>query len=115
METASNLWISFANEDEALNGEEITQLHYYLFPNFDYINVNSIQNNYPQEMKDIVEYFDFDYIVLYGVNDVFYDSYYWFFSDGLSSAQEAYSNKKIQVYKVIRSDETNEFWYFEPI
>ena len=66
-------------------------------------------------MKDIVEYFDFDYIVLYGVNDVFYDSYYWFFSDGLSSAQEAYSNKKIQVYKVIRSDETNEFWYFEPI
>lgn len=115
MQTAPNLWISFATEEEALSEEEITQLHYYLFPNFNYVNVNSIQKNYHQEMKDIVEYFDFDYIVLYGVNDEFYNSYYWFFSDGLSSVQEAYNNKQIQVYKAIRSEETNEFWYFEPI
>ena len=115
MQTAPNLWLSFATEDEALSGEEITQLHYYLFPNFNFVNVNTIQNNYHQEMKDIVAQFDFDYIVLYGVNDEFYQSYYWFFSDGLSSAKEAYNNKQLQVYKVIRSEETNEFWYFEPI
>lgn len=39
-------------------------------------------------MRDIVNEFIFDYLVLYGVHEDFYDNYYWFFADGLSNAKE---------------------------
>lgn len=86
-----------------------------MFPDFDFIDINEIQENYHREMKDIVAEFSFDYVVLYGVNEEFYNSYYWFFADGLSNAMERYENGQYQAYKVIRDEMTNEFWYFEPI
>lgn len=114
-EDMPDLWISYAHKKESLNSEQITQLRYYLFPDFDFIKINGIQENYNREMKDIVAEFSFDYVVLYGVNEDFYHTYYWFFSDGLSNAIEQYENGHYQAYKVIRDEITNEFRWFEPI
>lgn len=110
-----DLWISYADPEESLNSDRIVQLKYYLFPNFDLINSYGIQENYQRQMKDIVAEFSFDYVVLYGVNEDFYDNYYWFFSDGLSNAREQYENGHYQAYRVIRDETTNEFCWFEPI
>lgn len=110
-----DLWISYADEEDSLNEFQLILLNYYLFPNFDFINIYGIQENYSREMKDIVAEFSFDYVVLYGVNEDFYNSYYWFFADGLSNAIEQYENENYQVYKVIRDEITNEFCWFEPI
>lgn len=110
-----DLWISYANKEEFLDGFQIIQLEYYLFPDFDYINIYGIQENYNRQMKDIVAEFGFDYVVLYGVNEEFYDSYYWYFADGLSNAMEQYEDGRYQAYKIIRDEITNEFCWFEPI
>ncbi|MCM1211248.1 MAG: hypothetical protein NC318_06565 [Blautia sp.] len=110
-----DLWISYAEEEAAPNGEQIHQLRYYLFPEFDFININIIQKDYQQQMQDIVAEFSFDYVVLYGVNEDFYDAYYWFFADGLSNAREQYENGRCQAYKVIKDESTGEFRWFEPI
>lgn len=110
-----NLWISYAEQEESLTADEVIRLKYYLFPDFDLINIYGIQENYNRQMKDIIAEFDFDYVVLHGVNQEFYDSYYWFFSDGLSNAAEQYENGRYQAYKVIRDEVTNEFCWFEPI
>lgn len=110
-----DLWISYAKKEEVFDDLQTIQLKYYLFPDFDYINIYGIQENYNREMKDIVAEFSFDYVVLYGVNEDFYDSYYWFFADGLSNAREQYENGNYQAYRVIRDEATNEFYYFEPI
>lgn len=110
-----DLWISYADEAEALVGNQVIQLQYYLFPYLDYINIYGIQGNYNREMKDIVTEFSFDYVVFYGVNEDFYNSYYWFFADGLSNAMEQYEKGHYQAYKVIRDENTNEFCWFEPI
>lgn len=109
------LWISYANKEESLDDLQIIQLSYYLFPDFDFINIYEIQENYNREMKDIIAEFSFDYVVLYGVNEDFYNSYYWFFMDGLSNAVEQYENGHYQAYRVIRDEVTNEFCWFEPI
>lgn len=114
-EEMPDLWISYANEEESLTSDQITQLKYYLFPDFDLINIYGIQGNYNREMKDIVAEFSFDYVVFYGVNEDFYNSYYWFFADGLSNAMEQYENGNYQAYQVIRDETTNEFCWFEPI
>ena len=66
-------------------------------------------------MKDIIAEFSFDYIVLYGVDEEFYDTYYWFFADGLSNAREQYENGHYQAYKIIRDEIANEFRWFEPL
>ena len=110
-----DLWIAYGNKEEALNSDQITQLKYYLFPYFDLINIYGIQEKYNREMKDIVAEFSFDYVVLYGVNEDFYNSYYWFFADGLSNAMEQYENGHYQAYKIIKDEITNEFRWFEPI
>ncbi|MCM1121854.1 MAG: hypothetical protein NC416_04655 [Eubacterium sp.] len=111
----SNLWISCAERAEAPDDYRMIQLKYYLFPDFDVVNVYGVQKNYQREIRDIIAEFDFDYLVLYGVNDDFYDAYYWFFSDGLSNAKERYEDGQYQAYKVIRDEATNEFCWFEPI
>lgn len=110
-----DLWISYAEQEQSLSSDQVAQLKYYLFPDFDLINIYGIQGNYNRQMQDIVAEFDFDYVVLYGVNDEFYDAYYWFFSDGLSNAAEQYENGQYQAYQVIRDQATNEFCWFEPI
>ncbi len=110
-----DLWITYGNREEALMPDQLAQLKYYLFPDFDFINIYGIQENYQREMKDIIAEFSFDYVVLYGVNNDFYDSYYWFFADGLSNAAEKYDNGCYQAYKVIRDENTDEFRWFEPI
>ncbi len=110
-----DLWISYAEQEKSLSSDQVAQLKYYLFPDFDLINIYGIQGNYNRQMQDIVAEFDFDYVVLYGVNDEFYDAYYWFFSDGLSNAAEQYENGQYQAYQVIRDEATNEFCWFEPI
>lgn len=110
-----DLWISYANGEESLRSDQIIQLTYYLFPDFDLINIYGIQENYQRQMKDIITEFSFDYVVLYGVDEDFYDAYYWFFADGLSNARERYENGRYQAYKVIRDEITNEFCWFEPI
>lgn len=110
-----DLWVSYANKEEIPDDLQLIQLRYYLFPDFDFININGVQENYNREMKDIVAEFHFDYVVLYGVNEDFYNSYYWFFSDGLSNAREQYENGHYQAYKVMRDEATDEFHYFEPI
>lgn len=66
-------------------------------------------------MRDIVNEFSFDYLVLYGVHENFYDNYYWFFADGLSNAKEQDEKGHCQAYKVIRDEITNEFCWFEPV
>ncbi len=38
----------------------------------------------------MVFFVSFNYVVLYGVNEDFYNAYYWFFADGLSNAREQY-------------------------
>lgn len=114
-EDMPDLWISYADQEEALSYEQVIQLQYYLFPDFDFINIYGIQENYQRQMKDIVHEFSFDYLVLYGVNEDFYDNYYWFFADGLSNAKEQHENGHCQAYKVIRDEITNEFCWFEPI
>lgn len=114
-EDIPDLWVSYANKEEILDDLQVVQLRYYLFPEYDFINIYGIQENYNREMKDIVAEFSFDYLVLYGVNDDFYHSYYWFFSDGLSNAMEQYENGRYQAYRIIRDETTNEFHYFEPI
>lgn len=114
-ESMSDLWISYANEEDSPDALQMIQLEYYLFPDFDFISIYAIQKNYNREMKDIVAEFSFDYVVLYGVNNDFYNNYYWFFADGLSNAMEQYENGHYQAYKVIRDEITNEFHYFEPI
>ena len=110
-----DLWISYADKEESLNDDQITQLKYYLFPEFDLIDIYGIQEDYHREMKDIIAEFSFDYIVLYGVDEEFYDTYYWFFSDGLSDVREQYENGHYQAYKIIRDEITNEFRWFEPL
>ena len=110
-----DLWISYADKEDSLNDDQITQLKYYLFPEFDLINIYRIQEDYQREMKDIIAEFSFDYIVLYGVDEDFYDTYYWFFADGLSNAREQYENGHYQAYKIIRDEITNEFRWFEPL
>ena len=110
-----DLWISYADKEESLNDDQITQLKYYLFPEFDLINIYRIQEDYHREMKDIIAEFSFDYIVLYGVDEEFYDTYYWFFADGLSNAREQYENGHYQAYKIIRDEIANEFRWFEPL
>lgn len=114
-EDMPDLWISYADQEEALSYEQVIQLQYYLFPDFDFINIYGIQENYQRQMKDIVHEFSFDYLVLYGVNEDFYDNYYWLFADGLSNAKEQHENGHCQAYKVIRDEITNEFCWFEPI
>lgn len=114
-EEMPDLWLSYAERKESLIGSQSDQLKYYLFPDFDLINIYGIQENYQREMKDIVNEFSFDYVVFYGVNEDFYNSYYWFFADGLSNAREKYENGHYQAYKVIRDESTNEFCWFEPI
>lgn len=110
-----DLWLSYADIKESLNDEQIVQLKYYLFPDFDLSNNYGIQGNYNREMQDIVAEHSFDYVVLYGVEDDFYNNYYWFFADGLSNVIEQYENGRYQAYKVIRDEITNEFCWFEPI
>ncbi|MCM1387655.1 MAG: hypothetical protein NC231_10020 [Bacillus sp. (in: Bacteria)] len=110
-----DLWIAYADEKEAPTGNQIAQLKYYLFPDFDFININTIQGDYQREMKDIMAEFSYDYVVLYGVNEDFYNSYYWFFADGLSNAMEQYENGNYQAYKVIKDENTGEFRWLEPI
>lgn len=110
-----DLWLAYANEDEAPSSFQTTQLKYYLFPEFDFININVEQDDYQSQMKDIVTQFSFDFVVLYGVNEDFYNAYYWFFADGLSNAREQYESGKCQAYKVIRDEDTGEFRWFEPI
>lgn len=110
-----DLWLSYAEKEESLNSSKINQLKYYLFPELDLINIYGIQENYQRQMKDIVDEFSFDYVVFYGVNEEFYNNYYWFFADGLSNAREKYENGHYQAYKVIRDESTNEFCWFEPI
>lgn len=110
-----DLWISYADKEEALSYEQVIQLQYYLFPDLDLINIYGIQENYQRQMKDIVAEFGFEYLVLYGVNEDFYENYYWFFADGLSNAREQYENGHFQVYKIIKDEITDEFCWFEPI
>lgn len=110
-----DLWITYADKEESLVYDQIIQLQYYLFPYLDYINIYGIQGNYNREMIDIVAESSCDYIVFYGVNEDFYNSYYWFFADGLSNAAEQYNKGHYQAYKVIRDEITNEFRWFEPI
>ncbi|MCM1124826.1 MAG: hypothetical protein NC416_19805 [Eubacterium sp.] len=110
-----DLWISYANKEEALDQNQIIQLQYYFFPAFDLSSVYGIQEDYQRQMKDIIAEFSFDYVVLYGVNEAFYNSYYWFFADGLSNAREQYENGHYQIYKVIKDETTDEFCWFEPI
>ena len=110
-----DLWISYADKEEALSYDQVIQLQYYLFPDFDFINIYGIQGNYQRQMRDIIDEFSFDYLVLYGVNEDFHDNYYWFFADGLSNAKEQYENGHCQAYKVIRDENTNEFCWFEPL
>ena len=115
IEDMPDLWISYADKEEALSYDQAIQLKYYLFPDFDFINVYGIQENYQRQMRDIINEFSFDYLVLYGVNEDFYDNYYWFFADGLSNAKEQDENGHCQAYKVIRDEITNEFCWFEPL
>lgn len=110
-----DLWISYADWEQSLNSDEFIRLKYYLFPDFDLINAYGVQENYNREMRDIVAEFSLDYVILYGVNEEFYNSYYWFFSDGLSNAGKQYENGRYQAYKVVRDGTTNEFCWFEPI
>lgn len=110
-----DLWISYADKEEAFDDRKMYQLKYNLFPNFDFIDIYGVQENYNREMKDIIAEFSFDYLILYGVNEDFYNSYYWFFTDDLSNAVEQYKNGHYQVYKIIRDEITNEFCWFEPI
>ena len=110
-----DLWISYADREEYFDSLQTIQLKYYLFPDFDFISNYGIQENYNREMKDIVAEFSLDYVVLYGVNEDFYNNYYWFFADGLSNAIEQYENGHYQAYKIIRDEVTNEFCWFEPI
>lgn len=114
-EDMPDLWISYADKEEALSYDQVIQLQYYLFPDFDFINIYGIQGNYQRQMRDIIDEFSFDYLVLYGVNEDFHDNYYWFFADGLSNAKERYENGHCQAYKVIRDENTNEFCWFEPL
>ena len=110
-----DLWLAYADTEESCNSVQITQLKYYLFPDFDLINIYLTQKNYNREMRDIIAEFSFEYVVLYGVDEDFYDAYYWFFADGLSNAMEQYENGRYQAYKVIKDENTNEFCWFEPI
>lgn len=110
-----DLWISYADNEECLDGGKMLQLRYYLFPDFDLAGVYETQEDYQRQMKDIVAEFSFDYVVLFGVNEDFYNAYYWFFTDGLSNAREQYGNGRYQVYKVIRDESTDEFCWFEPV
>lgn len=114
-EDMPDLWISYADNEKYLNYKQMLQLKYYLFPDFDFINIYGIQEDYQRQMEDIVAEYSFDYVVLYGVNEDFYNAYYWFFADGLSNAREQYENGNYQAYKVIRDESTNEFRWFEPI
>lgn len=114
-EDMADLWISYADKEESLSYEQIIQLQYYLFPDFDFVNIYGVQGNYQRQMRDIIDEFSFDYLVLYGVNEDFYENYYWFFADGLSNAKEQYENGHCQAYKVIRDEITNEFCWFEPL
>ncbi len=115
IEDMPDLWISYADEEESLDDEQMMQLTYYLFPDFDLIDTYGIQGNYDREMKDILAEFSTDYVVLYGVDEEFYDAYYWFFADGLSDAREQYEKGHFQAYKIIRDEVTNEFCWFEPL
>ncbi|MDE6847015.1 MAG: hypothetical protein K2J99_14810 [Lachnospiraceae bacterium] len=94
-----DLWISYADNEEYLDCEQILQLKYYLFPYFDLINIYGIQEDYQRQMKDIIAEFSFDYVVLYGVNEDFYNAYYWFFADGLSNAR---SSMRMDTIRYIR-------------
>ena len=114
-EDMPDLWVSYADEEASLNYNQIIQLKYYMFPDFDYITVYGTQADYEREMKDIIAEFSFDYVVFYGVNEDFYNAYYWYFADGLSNAAEQYKNGRCQAYKVVRDEATDEFCWFEPI
>ncbi|MCM1156627.1 MAG: hypothetical protein NC314_03210 [Roseburia sp.] len=110
-----DLWITYADEEEALDYGQMVRLKYYLFPDLDLYNIYGTQEDYQRQMRDIIAEFSFDYVVLYGVNEDFYNAYYWFFADGLSNAREQYENGRYQAYKVIKDENTDEFCWFEPI
>lgn len=110
-----DLWLSYASEEAIPENDQIIQLKYYLFPDFDYIDINRVQSDYGRGIGDIIEEFSLDYVVLYGVNENFYNAYYWFFSDGLSNATARYEDQCYQAYKVIRDETTNEFRWLEPV
>lgn len=110
-----DLWLSYADKEESPDEAQIIQLKYYLFPDFDFSSSYVEQEDYQRQMKDIIAEFSFDYVVLYGVNEDFYNAYYWFFADGLSNAREQYETGNFQAYKVIKDEVTDEFLWFEPI